>query len=97
MSKKRTLSSFGDVSDHKNININSENETDNKTENDSTIKQILEGQKSKEETHVFKGFYLENEVADAIDRITRRSPKGAKSKLVNAILKKHLKDEGYLE
>lgn len=87
--KKRTISSFIDVASNSNI----ENDSNIK---DDSISDILEGKKTKEQTHIFKGYYLEREVANTIDRITEGKPKGVKSEFVNQVLKNYLISEGYM-
>lgn len=92
MSRKgRTLSGFGEVAD--NINIDSKKDSKNDID---LVSEILKGQKPKEETHIFKGFYLENEIADVIDDLAEGKPRGIKSELVNTILKNYFKSEGIL-
>lgn len=89
MARKRKISSFDDVASNNDINSNDNNKND-------VINDILEGKKTKDQTHIFKGYYLEREVANAIDRITEGRPKGTKSDLVNHIIKNYLTDEGIL-
>lgn len=52
----------------------------------------------KKESKVLKGFYLEPEVAKAIERIARKKgTRGASSYFVNTVLKDVLKASGYLK
>jgi hypothetical protein len=88
--KNRTISGFDKVADNSNSN------NDTNTNNDSILNDVLGDQKTKDQTHIFKGFYLEREVAAAIDRITAGKKKGVKSDLVNRILKNYLKEEGVM-
>lgn len=97
MRKKRTLSSFEDVAD--NINIDSErniNKDDDEKNDVDLVESIIKGKALKEDTHIFKGYYLENDVANAIDRITDGKPRGTKSELVNQILKNYFMDTGIM-
>lgn len=87
--KERTLSGFGDVADNINIDSNSKSDTD-------ILGDIMKGKKTKDETHVFRGYYLENEIANTIDRITASKPRGTKSEIVNEVLKKYFKQEGIM-
>ena len=91
--KKRSISSFNEVAS--NNNIESDNKNDVNT-NDNVIDDIIQGRKSKEQTHIFKGYYLERDVANTIDRITEGKPKGTKSDFVNEVIKRYLKSEGYM-
>lgn len=85
---KRTLSSFGEVANDINI--------DNKNDNNKNdlVDRIIRGNKNKKETHTFKGYYLENRVADKIDELTDGEPRGTKSEFVNEIIKKYFQSEG---
>ena len=87
--KNKNLTTFDDVANNNNINNN--NNSDN-----NILTDVLKSKKTKDQTHVFKGFYLEHEVAHAIDRITEGKQKGVKSELVNEILKKYFREEGIL-
>lgn len=91
MSKKRKISSFDEVANNSNIKNENENNENN------ILKNVLEHRRPKGKTHVFKGFYLEREVAALIDRLTDDKPKGTKSDLVNEILKEYFKREGIME
>ncbi|WP_373896410.1 hypothetical protein [Virgibacillus sp. CBA3643] len=97
MSKKqrRSISSFDDVAVDSNINSDKDNDTNKETNTDDKIDNIL-GKKTKDQTHSFRGYYLENQVADTIDKVTDRKTKGVKSELVNEILKKYFQEEGLL-
>lgn len=88
MTKKRTLSGFGNVAKD-NIDIDSDKDND-------VLDDIIQERKPKEKTHIFKGYYLEREVANTIDRITEGKPKGTKSDFVNEVIKKYLTSEGYM-
>src|SRR5690625_2430282 len=98
MSKKnRNLAQyFGNDNNKKELNI------DNPIENNSDIlSDIASGKGSREDTRKFKGYYLEHEVANAIDRdinarFGNKIPKGAKSDYVNELIKRGLKEEGLL-
>jgi len=83
--KERTIAGFSSVAGDnvKAKNSNSDNDL---------INDILETNKPKEKTHVFKGYYLENEVARVIDTLTDGKPKGTKSEFINGILKKYFKE-----
>lgn len=89
--KRRSVSDFGKVASDSTIS----NDTRPKNKN-SIIEDVLKSSKTKEQTHTYKGFYLENEVADTIDRITEGKGRGMKSEIVNRILKNHFKEEGIL-
>lgn len=95
--EKRKVAGFGKVAGGNDSNINSDTEENitidvESRRNDDILGNILEANKSKDETHTFKGFYLENDVARTIDRVTQNKAKGAKSDLVNEILKRYFKD-----
>jgi hypothetical protein len=90
--KGKSLADFGAIASDTNINISNDNNSNDK----DVIGNILSGKKSKKDTHTFKGYWLENEVANTIDRITEGKPKGVKSELVNEIIKKYLKSEGLM-
>lgn len=89
MNKKRTVSSFQEVASDINIKNN-----DN---SDDLLNSVLKDKKPKEKTHIFKGYYLEREVANEIDRITDGKPKGTKSEFINAVIKSYLISEGYIK
>ena len=86
MSRKRKISSFNEVASNSDI----------KNNNNDILDNIINNRKPKEKTHVFKGYYLERDVANTIDRITEGKPKGAKSDFVNEVIKKYLTSEGYM-
>lgn len=86
MSRKRKISSFNEVASNSDI----------KNNNNDILDNIINKRKPKEKTHVFKGYYLERDVANTIDRITEGKPKGAKSDFVNEVIKKYLTSEGYM-
>lgn len=92
MSKKRTISSFDEVASNSNI----KNES-NTNDNNDVLDSIINERKPKEKTHVFKGYYLEREVANTIDRITDGKPKGTKSDFINEVIKKYLISEGFMK
>lgn len=89
MSRKRKISSFNEVASNSDIKNNNNN-------NNDILDNIINNRKPKEKTHVFKGYYLERDVANTIDRITEGKPKGAKSDFVNEVLKNYLRSEGYM-
>lgn len=91
MTNKRKLSSFDKVAS--NIDINNKDNDTNKSNND-LVDRVRS--KTKKETHTFKGYYLENEVANQIDVLTDGQPRGTKSEFVNEIIKKYLQGEGRL-
>lgn len=82
------------VNDDVKIDVNDNNS--NEVKETLTLDELFEGSKSKVQTHTLKGFYLEMEVAAAIDRISKGKSRGFKSQLVNEILKKELKMRGLL-
>ena len=88
--KDRKITQFDAVAN----DINSNNDSHN--DSNSNINNILDKHREKRETHIFRGYYLEREVANAIDSIAAGKPKGVKSELVNEIIKKYLKEEGYM-
>lgn len=90
MSRKRTLSGFDEVAN--DIDIDSTSKNDNK-DNIDLVSDIIKGHKTKDETHIFKGYYLENDIANVIDRISEGKPRGFKSELVNQILKNYFISE----
>lgn len=92
--KERTIAGFGSVADS-NLKGNSNIDSDKDTNNDF-LKEIVESNKPKEKTHIFKGYYLEIEIANKIDEMAEGKPKGTKSDIVNESLKKVFKDMGWL-
>lgn len=95
MSRRRKIAdiSFDGVASNTDINNNNNNDNDN-TKETSILDDL--GREPKDKTHVFKGFYIENELAVLIDRITANKGKGAKSDLINRILRNAFKQEGLL-
>jgi 16S rRNA U516 pseudouridylate synthase RsuA-like enzyme len=93
MSKKRTISSFNEVANDSDINKNINSNSDNK---DDILKSVTKDKKPKDQTHTFKGYWLENKVANEIDRMTDGHPKGTKSEFINQIIKNYLISEGRL-
>lgn len=89
----RRLTKFDEVANGNKDNINNDIKKKN---NVDLVSDIIQGKRNKDETHVFKGYYLENDVANTIDRITDNKPRGTKSELVNEILKKYFKKEGIM-
>lgn len=91
--KNREVSTFDKVAGDSNIN----NDKDSNNNNDG-VNDILGAKKTKNDTHTFKGFYLENEVANMIDTLADRhgNQKGVKSELANEILKKYFQSEGFM-
>ena len=87
--KKRSISGFDKVASENDIDIN------NKDKND-LLHDIIEKKKTKDQTHIFKGFYLEKAIADVIDRLSAGKTKGIKSEIVNEILKKYFRENGLL-
>lgn len=90
--KKRTISGFNEVANNSNIKNDSDDNTNN-----TVLDNIINDRKPKEKTHIFKGYYLEREVANAIDRITEGKPKGTKSDFVNEVIKNYLISEGLMK
>lgn len=93
--KKRNLAGFGEVAS----NDESSNESNNNSNNESGTDDIVERINNKKrvvDTHPYRGYYLEKEVSDTIDRIAK-GKKGAKSDLVNSILKNYFIKEGYMK
>ncbi|MYL22040.1 hypothetical protein GLW04_19380 [Halobacillus litoralis] len=79
---------------------NSVNEDANKEDsniNNDFLDNIVGKKTTKEKTHVFKGFYLEREVANVIDENAAGKPKGVKSEIVNESLKRVFKEMGWME
>lgn len=91
--KRRTLSGFDQVAS--DIDNNNAIDNEKKVKNDA-IKSIMKNIKTKDQTHTYKGFYLENKVADKIDEVTEGKPRGAMSELVNSIIKKYFQDAGLM-
>lgn len=82
VASNKSLKSSSDTKDHSKITIN--------TDAFITTK--------KKEPKILKGFYLEQEVAKAIEKIAKKKgTRGANSEFVNQILKEVLKANGYLE
>lgn len=90
---KKSISkiSFDSVASPSHININND-------DNDNIHHNLMDDIeiKTKNQTHSFRGFYIENELVDLIDRLTAGKGRGAKSNLVNRILKDRFKEEGLL-
>lgn len=93
MSKKRDIANLSFDSVASDIN----NDNDKNNEKESGLLEGI-GRVPKDKTHVFKGFYLEIELANIIDRIAdpKVAGKGAKSDLVNKILREAFSREGLL-
>lgn len=94
--KNKSIAGFGDFADLNDINNNTNVERKNNINITSDLEKVI-SKTPKEKTHVFKGFYLENELAQIIDNKTNGKGRGAKSDLVNAILKDRFKQEGWLQ
>lgn len=73
-----------------------ENEVIESEENDKNdrIDNLLGAEKVNKK--VLRGFHLEPEISAAIDEATKNKARGAKTKLVNILLEKGLKDNGLL-
>lgn len=90
---------FNDVADDSDINMN--DDIDNAKKSNSLIGTAISEQQSKSDTSQFRGYYLENEVIEALERAIndknrgKKKVKGTKSYVVNEILKHHLLEEGY--
>lgn len=69
-------------------------ENTNESEMNERIDNLLG--KEKVNKKVLRGFHLEPEISEAIDEATKNKARGAKTKLVNIILEKGLKDNGLL-
>lgn len=89
--KERNLAGFSEVA---RDNIESSKNSDS---NNDLMDDILQTRETKDKTHTFRGFYLENDLVRALDRNTVGKPKGVKSDLINAILREKFKAMGWIE
>lgn len=62
---------------------------------DSTLNNIIS--KDNEKKQLFRGFYLDEDVVNVIDKLSKGKKKGFKSILVNGIVRAVLEDYGYLK
>lgn len=96
---KGHIAGFEEVSgDDVNNNANS-NENSNENNNDAAsdpLDRIINKKKKKDDTHTLKGIYFENDVARALDKIKSSGGKGIQSEVVNDIVKKALKEKGFM-
>lgn len=93
--KNRTLAGFDAVASEIESNNESDNNSNNESGNDDIVERI-NNKKRVVDTHPYRGYYLEKEVSDTIDRLAK-GKKGAKSDLVNSILKNYFIKEGYMK
>lgn len=89
--KGKNLAGFGEVAGD-SIKHNNDSNSDSEF-----MKDIVRGRKNKEDTHTYRGFYLENDLVRTMDRIAHDRPRGVKSDLVNAILREKFKEMGWLD
>jgi hypothetical protein len=112
MREQRSLKSFGEVANEDvnvKANVNKEANINNNLKNDldfnhnatnnftDELDDILSSKENKNKTHILKGIYFERDLAKAIDKVTKGKGKGAKSEIINAIVKKAFKEKGWLE
>lgn len=60
------------------------------------LDELFEENPRKDDTHVYKGFYLEKNIAKTIDKKAKKGGKGMKSKIVNEALKIVFKEKGWI-
>lgn len=95
MEKKRNLAGFGDVANTNNNNNNNININDNIdiNSNKNIIDNIINPTKQKKE---MVGIYFDPDVADALERIGKSGGRGAKSRVVNDIIRAYLEQNGFI-
>jgi len=93
--KERTIAGFNSVAGDEIASSEEQNINNNNNENDP-VESIIKDKKTKDQTHTQRGFYLENKVSDAIDRVAENKSKGIKSEMVNEILKKYFQEHGFM-
>ena len=93
--KNKDLAGFNEVANI-DINVNDNISNDVNEGNSDTLDQLLKGKKKLQETHVLRGFYIENELANVIDRLGEKSGRGIKSKIVNEALKIIFREKGLM-
>lgn len=76
----------------KNSNNNSDNNSNKPKKQDP--EEVINSKKTKDQTHIFKGYYLERKVANRVDKNSSRGIRGSKSDYVNTILKNHFIEIG---
>ena len=95
--KNKDLAGFGEVANINNdINTKINDNANINEVNSDTLDELLKGKKKLQDTHVLRGFYIENELADVIDRLGEKGGRGIKSKIVNEALKIIFKEKGLL-
>jgi hypothetical protein len=98
--ENRNLAGFSqvaDVSPKINNNNNEKNSVnDSQSKEMDVLDKVLDDKTKKSKTMKLKGIYFENDVARAIDRVTRGRGKGAKSELINAIVKMVFKQKNWM-
>lgn len=96
MSRKRSLAGFDAVasttSKTNTTVIDNKNNNSNTNDNTSNIDSIINRKKPAKK---FTGLYLEKEIADVLDRVTKGT-KGAKSEIANAALRRFFEEQGLL-
>jgi len=89
--KERTISGFGSVAN------GDESAGENSNSDNNFLNDIIDSKQTKDKTHIFKGFYLERDIANTIDKYASGKPKGVKSDIVNEALRRTFKDMGWME
>lgn len=91
--KNRNLADFGGVARNSTSDSKGDTNKDNTNDNES-IESIIQ-KPWKADVTTFKGFYLDNDIINVIDRNTGIY-RGDKSDLVNYILRKFFEENDYL-
>jgi hypothetical protein len=107
-SKRNIASGFDDVAKINNDNVNevdemvktevdTNNDTDNSiNNNDDTVDVIDDILGKKKSTRVQRGLYLDRDVDAALSKLGKKGGKGAKSDIVNALLREGLQNRELL-
>lgn len=61
------------------------------------LEELFQDHPRKDDTHTYKGFYLEKNIVKIIDKKSKKGGKGMKSKIVNEALKIVFKQKGWME
>lgn len=79
---------------HKDSDV--ENNSETETELDP-LEELFQEHPRKDDTHTYRGFYLENSIVKIIDKKSKKGGKGMKSKIVNEALKIVFKEKGWMD
>lgn len=83
-----------EVTESEELDNESTEENLNETKKNDRIDNLLGEEKVNKK--ILRGFHLEPEISEAIDEATKNKIRGSKTKLVNILLEKGLKDNGLL-